>query len=189
MVDSFTEWDTARLTELFEDQEAFEPFEEGELETLSTITAMAIDRNFLQIYDTNMRFGEIENIQGLYFNYWLHQWKVFSTSPFANAAVFTSTEGTITSVAVEPNTVALPKGASYTFEAEVKGTGIYDKRVTFKLPTPSPTAGSVDFAVAGNKCTITISKDYQNGTPVSVTAISVGDSKKSTSFGIGPVST
>lgn len=187
MVDSFTDWDTDRLAELFENQEVFEPFTEDELETLSTVTAMAIDRNFLQIYDTNMRFGEIENIQGLYFNYWLHQWKVFSTSPFANAAVFTSTEGTITSVSIDPAGVTLPKGASYTFEAEVKGTGIYDKRVTFSLPTPSPSAGSIDFAVAGNKCTITISKDYVNNSTVKVTAASVGDSTKTASFSLSPV--
>lgn len=189
MIDSFTEWDTERLTQLFENQDVFEAFTEDELETLGTVTAMAIDRNFLQIYDTNMHFGEVENVQGLYFNYWLHQWKIFSTSPFANAAVFTSTEGTITGVDVGPaNSVTLPKGASYTFTATVKGTGIFNKGVDFVLPSPSPSAGTFSASVAGNKCTVTISADYVNGSPVNIRAKAKGDPTKTASFGIGPVS-
>ena len=55
---------------------------------LETVAAVIIDRDFFMIYDNVIEFTETYNAKGLYWNYFLHNWKTFSTSPFANAIAF-----------------------------------------------------------------------------------------------------
>ncbi len=57
-------------------------------EGAENVVAMLVDKDYFLIYDTKLEMGEIYNPQGLYWNYTLHKWSVFSRSPYANAIAF-----------------------------------------------------------------------------------------------------
>lgn len=88
LVDSFDNTDDARLNLLFADDPNYKPFTEDEKTQLKTVAAVIIDKDFFMIYDNVIEFTETYNAKGLYWNYFLHNWKTFSTSPFANAIAF-----------------------------------------------------------------------------------------------------
>lgn len=88
LVDSFDNTDEARLSMLFADDPNYKPFTEDEKTQLKTVAAVIIDKDFFMIYDNVIEFTETYNAKGLYWNYFLHNWKTFSTSPFANAIAF-----------------------------------------------------------------------------------------------------
>ena len=89
LVDSFSNLDTARLNELFKDDPTYRVFNELELESLKLVAAVLVDKDFFMIFDNLQNFTENYNGQGLYWNYFYHVWKTFSTSPYANAVLFT----------------------------------------------------------------------------------------------------
>lgn len=66
-------------------------FTEDELEILRSIPAMLVDESFFVVLDQLFELRNQENGEGLYWQYWLHTWKLFSWSPFANAIAFTTT--------------------------------------------------------------------------------------------------
>lgn len=88
LVDSFGNTDENRLALLFADDPNYKPFTTDEKTQLETVAAVIIDKNFFMIYDNVIEFTETYNAKGLYWNYFLHNWKTFSTSPFANAVAF-----------------------------------------------------------------------------------------------------
>lgn len=88
LVDSFANSDDERLALLFADDPNYKPFTADEKTQLETVAAVIIDRDFFMIYDNVIEFTEVYNAKGLYWNYFLHNWKTFSTSPFANAIAF-----------------------------------------------------------------------------------------------------
>ena len=88
LVDTFVTNDEDRLALLFANDPNYKPFTEEEKTQLETVAAVIIDRDFFMIYDNVIEFTETYNAKGLYWNYFLHNWKTFSTSPFANAIAF-----------------------------------------------------------------------------------------------------
>lgn len=88
LVDTFVTNDEERLALLFANDPNYKPFTEDEKTQLETVAAVIIDRDFFMIYDNVIEFTETYNAKGLYWNYFLHNWKTFSTSPFANAIAF-----------------------------------------------------------------------------------------------------
>lgn len=108
-VDSFAPTDTARLATLFENDPSYTAFTSDEIATLNTVSAVLIDVDYLQIYDVLIMTEENRNGVSLHHNYFYHVWKIFSTSPFANAIYFTEGEaGTITGITTYYNGTALP---------------------------------------------------------------------------------
>ena len=81
LVDSFNDLDTARLKELFKDDPTYTEFGEFELINLESVAAVLVDKDFFMIFDNLQNFTENYNGQGLYWNYFYHVWKTFSTSP------------------------------------------------------------------------------------------------------------
>ena len=55
---------------------------------LAKAQAILVDKNWFQVYDTNLEFESLYNPQGLYWNYYLHVWSTLSTSQFQNAVTF-----------------------------------------------------------------------------------------------------
>lgn len=135
LVDGFGQLDQQRLQELFADDPytTFTPFTSAELAQLKTIKALMVDENFFMIFDNLVNMTEIYNPQGLYWNYFYHVWKTFSTSPFVNAVMFTTTTNTITSVTVTPATPTLAKGSVTKFSAAVAGTGFVSQQVLWEV--------------------------------------------------------
>lgn len=141
MVDGWDKHDTKRLAELFSDDADYVPFTSDDLAVLAGIGAIVVDRDIFMIFDNLLEMENINNGEGLYWNYWLHCWRTFSMSPFANAVAFTKDNFTITSVVVNradgsnipAEGITLSKGGSIQFEAVVNGTGVYNNAVTWSV--------------------------------------------------------
>ena len=89
--------------------------------------------DFWQVWDNFEKMTENYNGRGLYWNYNYHVWKTFSVSPFAQAAVYTVTAGSVTGVAVSPTAATLPPGADIELSATVSRTGVVSKSVEWSL--------------------------------------------------------
>lgn len=130
LVDGFNKQDTARLNTLFKDNPNYTPITAAELEVLKTISAVLVDKDYFMIFDNLLKMTEKYNGESLYWNYWLHVWKTFSSSPFANAIVFLNQNGSVTSVTiVNGSTANLAVGATLQLSATVTTTGIISKDV------------------------------------------------------------
>lgn len=133
LVDDFSNFDNVRLTELLGDNPNFSAFTTAEITLLKSIPAVLVDEDWFMIFDNLIEFTENYNGEGLYWNYWLHTWKIFSTSPFANAILFTTGTPAVTAVAVTPATATMAKGSSMTFKATVTATGLASQAVTWEI--------------------------------------------------------
>lgn len=138
LIDGWGNHDMARLGELFGNDPDYTPFTSDELAVLDGIGAVVADRDVWMVFDNLEEMESINNGEGLYYNYWLHCWRTFSMSPFANAVAFTKDTFTITGVTVTladgtavPATIA--KGGSIQLAAEVAGTGTYNGAVTWSM--------------------------------------------------------
>ena len=141
LIDSFSEHDTARLTELLKTQ--YVTFTEDELTKLKTIPAVNITNEWFMDYyyaldnNANTKLTEFYNPQTLRNNHFLHVWAVFSTSPFENGVVFTSETPAINSVTVNPATASVMQGQSLQLNAVVDTEGFANKAVTWEVTTGS----------------------------------------------------
>lgn len=168
VVDSFGKLDIERLAVLFADDPNYIEIGEDELTLLDAIPAVLVDENWFQIYDNLLQFTDVENAQGLYWNYFLHAWKTFSVSPFSQAVAFVSGAPAITSVTVTPDALTIKKGAKAQLSAEVVATNFASKAVNWTSSNPAVTVDS-----AGN-----VSVGQEASGSVTITATSVVNSSK-----------
>lgn len=170
LVDSFGNLDSARLEQLFEDDDNYEEIDEDEAEALNAIPAVLVDKDWFMILDNMMKFTEQYNGQGLYWNYWYHVWKTFSVSPFANAAVFIPGEPAITYVGVSPALVTAMPGSQVNLRAIVNTENFAPQTVNW-------TSSDEDTATVDIHGTVTIADDAVAETEVTITATSTFDSE------------
>lgn len=164
----FTSSEETRLSELLGSQ-----YTELDSDTLNGVPCIVVDRDFFMIFDNMQNFTEQYNGEGLYWNYWLHQWKTFSTSPFANAVIFTDETPAVTAVAVTPETLTMGKGTSTQFSAAVTVSGFASKAVTWGVSGNTSTNTTID-----GQGRLYIAQD-ETGASLTVTATSVFDTGKS----------
>ena len=137
LIDGFSDYDKERLTELL--GSAFVDFTADELTALAKIPAMIISREWFMDYDyaLNTESGEKQtefyNPTTLENNHFLHAWRVFSTSPFENAVVFTQDDISVKSVTVSPATATVSKGQELKLSANVETTGFANKAVVYSI--------------------------------------------------------
>ena len=181
LIDSFSESDEERLAELLE--EAYIPFTEDEKTALNSVLGVIFARDFFMDYhralDTNpivngKRQVEFENPTTLDRNIFLHGHEVISTSPFANACVFTTVAPSVVSVTVSPATATVTAGQSLELSAVVATTGFANKSVTWAVDGTSYADG-VRIDVASGKLTVPATATVES---ITVTATSVFDSTK-----------
>ncbi len=147
-----------------------------DLTALNAIPAVLIDDAFMQIYDRLITMEDIRNPDGLYTNAFLHCWKIFSISPYAPAAVFTSANASVTSVTVTPETANTVKGGDVNLQAVVAGTGFFDRSVTWTLSgankagTVITPAGNLHIAADETATTITVTATSNAASTVTDTA-------------------
>lgn len=179
LIDGFNNHDTARLLEVLGDQ--YVAFTDSELTALANIPCVIIDRQWFQVYTYSLdnasdpagdgtRRTSFFNPETLRNNHWLHAWKVFSTSPFMNAAVFTKdVTPAVTVVSVSPSTAVVTPGQSLKLSASVTAAGFANKAVQWSVTT------STEGAKASIKQdgTLTIDKDTPGQASFTVTAKSV----------------
>lgn len=137
LIDGFDNHDTARLTELL--GSAFVAFTEDELTQLKTIPAVLISREWFMDYDytldtnSNTKQTEFYNPTTLRNNHFLHVWRIFSTSPFENAVVFTTGTPAVTEIAISPAESTISAGQTLQLTANVTATGFANKAVTWSV--------------------------------------------------------
>lgn len=140
-IDSFTNIDSDRLSNILE---GFEEFTTEETTALGNLLAFLVDDNFFQIYDKLLEMRSIENSEGLYWNYNLHAWKICSTSPFANRVAFTQAAGVVTAVDITTPAQTLPYGQQLAMSAEVTATNGADKSLTWSLSATANGLATID---------------------------------------------
>lgn len=90
LIDNWTEFDNDRFADIASESNAIEEVTSDELTAMGAVKAMIIDEEWFQVYDELTKFTETHAGSGLYWNYWLHNWKTISWSPFANAVAVTT---------------------------------------------------------------------------------------------------
>lgn len=146
LIDSFSETDTARLTEVLGN--AYIPFTDTEKAQLATIPATIIAREFFMNYDYALdnggegrKYTEFYNPTTLKNNHYLHYWGVKSTSPFENAVVFTTQAISVTSVTVSPSSASVSAGEELKLSATVTTTGFANKAVAWSVDSSAKADG------------------------------------------------
>ena len=136
-IDGFDDHDTIRLQKLLKNQ--YTAFTEAELGFLKNVPAVLIADDFFMNYAyalDNTPEGTVlrqfENPTSLEDHHYLHVWYVFSTSPFANNAIFTKDDVTVKSVKISPATVTSSTNQEVQFNATVETTGFANKAVTWE---------------------------------------------------------
>lgn len=102
LIDDFKTFDNDRWAEIRAESDGLEEVTSEELTLMQDVKAILVDEEWFQVYDKLKKFTEDYISSGLYWNYFYHEWKVISHSPFANAIVFC--EG---SEAELPNTITV----------------------------------------------------------------------------------
>lgn len=135
---------------------------------LTGVYAALVDKDWFSIWDSFIGFTENYNGEGLYWNYWYHVWKIYSTSPFSNAIVFTSQTPGITSVTVTPETISSRPNQQIQFDAAVVTTGYAPDTVLWSTTAGTITSGGV----------LTVPAGFTTGQTITVTATSTFDETK-----------
>ena len=175
LIDGFSDYDKERLTELL--GSAFVDFTTDELTALAKIPAMIISREWFMDYDyaLNTESGEKQtefyNPTTLENNHFLHAWRVFSTSPFENAVVFTQDDISVKSVTVSPATATVSKGQELKLSANVETTGFANKAVVWSISSSVEGMNVVTISADG---TLKVPSTAPSG-ELTVTATSVYD--------------
>ena len=147
LIDSFSDTDTGRLTELLGD--AYVPFTDAEKAELAKVKAAVISREWFMDYDylldteSSIKETEFWNPTTLEANHFLHAWRCFSTSPYEQAVVFIDdTDPSVTSVSVSPTTATVSKGQSLKLAATVATEGFANKAVIWEINDQAKTSGA-----------------------------------------------
>lgn len=172
-IDGFDRIDENRMNELFADDPnaGYIPLTEEEKAALKAVPAVLIDRDYFMIFDNLYKFTEDYNGEGLYWQYWYHAWKTFSTSPFANAVIFVPGTPGVTSVTVSPATATVNKGAMLQLNAAVVTEGFAPKSVVWSINSELSTITQAGL--------LSVSADETAAT-ITVTATSTFDGNKAT---------
>lgn len=174
LIDSFSDTDSARLTEVL--GSAYVPFTDDELTELGKVVAVIISDEWFMDYDYRMgvdgqgKYTEFYNPTTLKNNHFLHYWGIKSTSPFENAVVFTTSQGGVTSISLSPATATVDLGQSVQLTATVVATGLVNKAVVYS--SADETVATVDSSTG----LVTVKSDATPADTVVITATSVYDS-------------
>lgn len=168
LVDSFGALDIERLNQLFADDPTYEEIGTADLQALDAIPAILVDRDWFMIYDNLYNFTENYNGEGLYWNYWYHVWKTFSTSPFANNALFVPGTPAVTSVTVSPTSATAKVGQTVQLSAVVQTENFAPQAVNWVSNSANVTVSKSGLVTIGSGAT----------SDVTITATSVYDPAK-----------
>ena len=166
LVDGFGDLDTQRLNELFADDPNYVPISQANLELLNSIPLVVVDDNFFMIFDNLIEMRDVENGQGLYWNYFYHLWKTFSVSPFSNCMLYVPEKPEVVSLTVTPTTANISAGENVKLSVNVVTKGFAPKTVSYESDNEKVhvTNGGVIAADedATGTATITVTSTYDN---------------------------
>lgn len=166
LIDSFGALDRDRLALLFADDPNYVPFTDAEIAALDTVPMAVVGQKYWMVFDNLNEFTETYNAELLYWNYFYHQWKTFSSSPFENALVYVPSTPTVSSVVVTPATANVSAGSSLQLTTVVTTTDFAPKEVTYESDTDGVTITEggvvqIDEGVSGT-VTITVTSVFDD---------------------------
>ena len=166
VVDNFNKPDFARLNELFKDDPTYKELQISDGMALSEVAAVLVDKDFFMIFDNLQNFTENYNGQGLYWNYFYHVWKTFSTSPYANAVLFTlvgDEKWSSAEIAVTPNAATVLPGQSVQLEAKITGASAFvSKAIDWE--------SNSEYATVNKSGVVTVLANAPKSTQITITA-------------------
>lgn len=177
LVDSLGNLDIERLNMLFANTPDYVEPSLDELNELNKISSILVDKSFFMIIDAMLKFTENYNGEGLYWNYWLHVWKILSTSPFANAVAFVTGTPAVTAISVTPVEISLPVGATSKLTVNVSTEYFAPKAVTFSSNSENVTVDKngnitvLSTATTGDTAKITVTSTFDNTKTAETTVI------------------
>lgn len=171
LVDSFAVQDTERLNKLLANDLNYQPFTTQELAKLASIPAVILDKDWFMIFDNMLEFTDKFNGEGLYWNYWLHVWKTFSSSPYSNGILFTTAGTTITALTITPSEVTSYKGGSVQFVALSDSAGFASNNVTWECSGSDSTIENGILKVGRNETENSITVTATSTVNTSITAM------------------
>lgn len=144
---------------------------------LTGVVAALVDRDWFMVFDNLMSFTENYNGEGLYWNYFYHVWKTFSSSPFSNAILFTTGAVGVTSVSVSPKAAQATPGQNVQLTASVVTTGYAPQDVKWSVTGNASAGTTVDCNglvhigadESAESITVTATSCYDNGKTDSAT--------------------
>ena len=108
-------------------------FTSEELTTLESCPGVMVDKQWFMVFDNLMEMKQQENTKGLYWQYFLHVWKTFSTSPFVTAIALTTSTNAVTAVTITPAAATKLPGTPMVFSASVTTTGLATTGVSWSV--------------------------------------------------------
>lgn len=166
LVDNFSKPDIARLNELFKDDPTYKEFNMDDGAYLGDVAAVLVDKDFFMIFDNLQNFTENYNGQGLYWNYFYHVWKTFSTSPYANAVLFTSIGDEnwgSAGIAVTPSAATVLPGQSVQLDAKIREASPFvSKAIDWE--------SNSEYATVNKSGVVTVLANAPKSTQITITA-------------------
>ena len=96
LVDDWTSFDNDRFDIIRENSDQLEEVTSAELALMANVKAILVDERWFQIYDNESVMTDTKVSSGLFWNYFYHQWKTISHSPYANLVAFIDDGATVT---------------------------------------------------------------------------------------------
>ena len=132
LIDDFTTFDNDRWAEIMEESDMVEEVTSSELAVTAKVVAVLVDERFFQIYDNLSLMTDTRVANGLYWNYFYHNWKIVATSPFANAVAFVDTKPTaVTSMSFKVAAIADGPESKIFMLTQVASAALKDQRFEF----------------------------------------------------------
>lgn len=132
LIDNFTEFDNERWAVIRANSDMVEEVTAAELALMADVKAILADERWFQIYDDVSEMREKEVASGLYWNYFYHNWKVVSTSPYADICAFvTAQPSAVTSLAFEVSGIVSGEDSTIILLEAKDADEIADKRFHF----------------------------------------------------------
>lgn len=145
LMDDWTKFDNERFDTIRANSDGIEEVTTEELALMADVKAVICDENWFQVYDNKNQFTEDYVAAGLYWNYFYHQWKTISSSPFANAVVFvtdTATTALPATITAEITDKSVSEDAiTLTLKASADGATLAPNNVNFVQTEALTTAG------------------------------------------------
>ena len=132
LVDSWTTFDNDRWDVIRTNSDMVEEVTDSELAAMAYVKAVLVDEEFFQVYDSVSEMEDQKVASGLYWNYFYHNWKIVSVSPYHNAVGFVATSvSAITSMDFIVTSIVEGEESTIYLLEQDPATALKDQRFVF----------------------------------------------------------
>lgn len=125
-INEWTMEEVKRMDKLFGSEDGYVAFTEDDIKKLNQVPAFTLDDRFFMVFDYLFEMTDFYNPEKLYWNYWLHTWKILSASPFVNAVMYVTSDtgkDAVTGIEISPTALTISKGSSFQFSYKILSNG------------------------------------------------------------------